>query len=278
MKNIYSLLFTSISIFIFSQSKDELNKTIDIVKKEKTELENKLKKCSEKIDITNKSKINSENEIKRLKEIIKDNNVVFFDELFENKYKKNNDYFNNTGLSNENDIYKFKNSVVFLKNIIEDNSKSIEDIELAKRAIKFNELYINFFELRDSYKDFFDKKYDGKVAGKYLEELSKINIDDFKKLNENKKQIIDDIKNYENSTCLLKNRIESLLNNKNVSKDEVFKNKILHFKKDYNKEFKYLQRIILETSKNPNDYNSESLNCIQNETKQEVKETSTKKE
>ena len=98
------------------------------------------------------------------------------------------------------------------------------------------------------------------------------------KLKDNKKQIIDDIKNYENSSCHLKNRIETLLNNKNVSRDEVLKNKILNFKNDYKKEFKYLQNIILETSKYPNNYNSESLNCIQNEMKQEVKESSTKKE
>ncbi len=132
--------------------------------------------------------------------------------------------------------------------------------------------------LRELYKDFFDKKYDSEVADKYVEELSKINVDDFNKLKDNKKQIIDDIKNYENSSCHLKNRIETLLNNKNVSRDEVLKNKILNFKNDYKKEFKYLQNIILETSKYPNNYNSESLNCIQNEMKQEVKESSTKKE
>ena len=278
MKKLYSFLFALTTILMFSQSKDELNKTIDIMKKEKTEQESKLKKCSEKAEISDKASINSESELKRLKEIIKDNNKVFFDELFENKYKKNPDYFNNTKLNTENDVYKFKNSNVFLKNIIEDNSKSKEDIELAKNAIKFNETYIKFYELREFYKDFFDKKYDSKAAEKYTEELSKINVDDYKNLNENKLQILNDIKNYENSTCLLKNRIEALLNNKNVPRDEVLKNKILNFKIDYNKDFKYLQKIILDTGKNTNSYNSESLNCIQNEMKQEVKESSTKKE
>lgn len=276
MKKIYSLLFVSTTILMFSQSKDELNKTIESIKREKTEIENKLKKCSEKTDISNKNSTNFENEIKSLKDVIRDNNIVFFDELFENKYKKNPDYFNNTKLNTENDVYKFKNSNVFLKNIIEDNSKSKEDIELAKNAIKFNETYIKFYELREFYKDFFDKKYDSEVADKYVEELSKINVDDYKKLNENKQQIINDIKNFENSTCLLKNRIEALLNNKNVPRDEVLKNKILNFKNDYKKEFKYLQKIILDTGKNTNSYNSESLNCIQNETKQEAKESSAK--
>ena len=278
MKKIYSLLFVSNTILMFSQSKDELNKTIESIKREKTEIENKLKKCSEKTDISNKNSTNFENEIKSLKDVIRDNNIVFFDELFENKYKKNPEYFNNTELNTENDVYKFKNSNVFLKNIIEENSKSKEDIELAKNAIKFNEIYIKFYELRELYKDFFDKKYDSEVADKYVEELSKINVDDYKKLNENKQQIINDIKNFENSTCLLKNRIEALLNNKNVPRDEVLKNKILNFKNDYKKDFKYLQKIILDTGKNPNNYNSESLNCTQNETKQEVKESSTKKE
>lgn len=278
MKKIYSLLLVSTTILMFSQSKDELNRTIDILKKEKTELESKFKKCSEKAEISNKNSSNFENEIKNLKDIIRDNNIVFFDELFENKYKKNPDYFNNTELNTENDVYKFKNSIVFLKNIIEDTSKSKDDIELAKKAIIFSELYIKFYELRESHKDFFYKKYDSKIADKYVEELSKINVDDYKKLNENKQQIINDIKNFENSTCLLKNRIEALLNNKNVPRDEVLKNKILNFKNDYKKDFKYLQKIILDTGKNPNSYNSESLNCIQNETKQEVKESSTKKE
>ena len=278
MKKIYSLLLVSTTILMFSQSKDELNRTIDILKKEKTELESKFKKCSEKTEISNKNSSNFENEINNLKDVIRDNNIVFFDELFENKYKKNPDYFNNTELNTENDVYKFKNSIVFLKNIIEDTSKSKEDIELAKKAIVFSELYIKFYELRESHKDFFYKKYDSKIADKYVEELSKINVDDFNKLKDNKKQIINDIKNYENSSCHLKNRIETLLNNKNVSRDEVLKNKILNFKNDYKKEFKYLQNIILETSKYPNNYNSESLNCIQNEMKQEVKESSTKKE
>ena len=261
---------------MFSQSKDELNRTIDILKKEKTELESKFKKCSEKTEISNKNSSNFENEIKNLKDVIRDNNIVFFDELFENKYKKNPDYFNNTELNTENDVYKFKNSIVFLKNIIEDTSKSKEDIELAKKAIVFSELYIKFYELRESHKDFFYKKYDSKIADKYVEELSKINVDDFNKLKDNKKQIINDIKNYENSSCHLKNRIEALLNNKNVPRDEVLKNKILNFKNDYKKDFKYLQKIILDTGKNPNSYNSESLKCIQNETKQEAKESSAK--
>ena len=276
MKKIYSLLLVSTTILMFSQSKDELNRTIDILKKEKTELESKFKKCSEKAEISNKNSSNFENEIKNLKDIIRDNNIVFFDELFENKYKKNPDYFNNTELNTENDVYKFKNSIVFLKNIIEDTSKSKDDIELAKKAIIFSELYIKFYELRESHKDFFYKKYDSKIADKYVEELSKINVDDYKKLNENKLQILNDIKNYENSTCLLKNRIEALLNNKNVPRDEVLKNKILNFKIDYKKDFKYLQKIILDTGKNTNSYNSESLNCIQNETKQEAKESSAK--
>ena len=47
-------------------------------------------------------------------------------------------------------------------------------------------------------------------------------------------------------------------------------------KKEYT--FSYLQDIITKMSKNLDSYNSESLNCIQNETKQEVKESSTKKE
>ena len=276
MKKIYSLLLVSTTILMFSQSKDELNRTIDILKKEKTELEGKFKKCSEKTEISNKNSSNFENEINNLKDVIRDNNIVFFDELFENKYKKNPDYFNNTELNTENDVYKFKNSIVFLKNIIEDTSKSKEDIELAKKAIVFSELYIKFYELRESHKDFFYKKYDSKIADKYVEELSKINVDDFNKLKDNKKQIIDDIKNYENSSCHLKNRIETLLNNKNVSRDEVLKNKILNFKNDYKKDFKYLQKIILDTGKNPNSYNSESLKCIQNETKQEAKESSAK--
>ena len=167
---------------MFSQSKDELNRTIDILKKEKTELESKFKKCSEKTEISNKNSSNFENEINNLKDVIRDNNIVFFDELFENKYKKNPDYFNNTELNTENDVYKFKNSIVFLKNIIEDTSKSKEDIELAKKAIVFSELYIKFYELRESHKDFFYKKYDSKIADKYVEELSKINVDDFNKL------------------------------------------------------------------------------------------------
>ena len=104
---------------MFSQSKDELNKTIESIKREKTEIENKLKKCSEKTDISNKNSTNFENEIKSLKDVIRDNNIVFFDELFEKKYKKNPEYFNNTELNTENDVYKFKNSIVFLKNIIQ---------------------------------------------------------------------------------------------------------------------------------------------------------------
>ena len=140
MKKIYSLLLVSTTILMFSQSKDELNRTIDILKKEKTELESKFKKCSEKAEISNKNSSNFENEIKNLKDIIRDNNIVFFDELFENKYKKNPDYFNNTELNTENDVYKFKNSIVFLKNIIEDTSKSKDDIELAKKAIIFSEI------------------------------------------------------------------------------------------------------------------------------------------
>ena len=276
MKKIICLILFTLPIFYFSQSKSDLEKELKIVNEKNEKLEKKIKELTDSINkLTVKNENKKENKTESLQKLIKKNNEIFFTKLFEENYKNNLIFFKNTGLANENDINAYEKYNLILDNILEDVTKSKEDIELAQKAKKFNSNYIIFFELNEKIKDFFKNKYDKEKANEFLKDLDQLDISEFETLNSDKVSLKDKILLYEKKSCELKLNLDKL---KEKAKDNNSALSSIYnsLKKEYT--FSYLQDIITKMSKNLDSYNSESLNCIQNETKQEVKESSTKKE
>ena len=206
--------------------------------------------------------------------LIKENNEVFFTKLFEENYKKDDTFFKKTGLANENDVNAYKKYNLILDNILADTSKSNEDIELAKRAKKFNSNYIIFFELNDKIKDFFKNKYYKEQADQYLKNLDQLDVSEFETLNNDRVSLKDKILLYEKKSCELKSILDKLkqkAKDNNSALSSIYNN----LKKEY--PIPYLQEVISKMSKNLDSYNSESLNCNQNEILQKWKKLSLKK-
>ena len=276
MKKIICFILFTFPLFYFPQSKSDLEKELKIVNEKNEKLEKKIKELTDSINkLTVKNENKKENKTESLQKLIKKNNEIFFTKLFEENYKKNINFFKNTGLANENDINAYEKYNLILDNILEDVTKSKEDIELAQKAKKFNSNYIIFFELNEKIKDFFKNKYDKEKANEFLKDLDQLDISEFETLNSDKVSLKDKILLYEKKSCELKLNLDKL---KEKAKDNNSALSSIYnsLKKEYT--FSYLQDIITKMSKNLDSYNSESLNCIQNETKQEVKESSTKKE
>ena len=276
MKKIFYFILFTLPFFSFSQSKSDLEKELKIMNEKNEKLEKKVKELTDNVDkLTVKNENKKADKTEAFQKLIKENNEVFFTKLFEENYKKDDTFFKKTGLANENDVNAYEKYNLILDNILEDVTKSKEDIELAQKAKKFNSNYIIFFELNEKIKDFFKNKYDKEKANEFLKDLDQLDISEFETLNSDKVSLKDKILLYEKKSCELKLNLDKL---KEKAKDNNSALSSIYnsLKKEYT--FPYLQDLITKMSKNLDSYNSESLNCIQNETKQEVKESSTKKE
>ena len=274
MKKIFYFILFTLPFFSFSQSKSDLEKELKIMNEKNEKLEKKVKELTDNVDkLTVKNENKKADKTEAFQKLIKENNEVFFTKLFEENYKKDDTFFKKTGLANENDVNAYKKYNLILDNILEDVTKSKEDIELAQKAKKFNSNYIIFFELNEKIKDFFKNKYDKEKANEFLKDLGQLDISEFETLNNDKVSLQDKILLYEKKSCELKLNLDKL---KEKAKDNNSALSSIYnsLKKEYT--FPYLQDIITKMSKNLDSYNSESLNCIQNETKQEAKESSAK--
>lgn len=263
MKKIICLILFTLPIFYFSQSKSDLEKELKIVNEKNEKLEKKIKELTDSINkLTVKNENKKENKTESLQKLIKKNNEIFFTKLFEENYKNNLIFFKNTGLANENDINAYEKYNLILDNILEDVTKSKEDIELAQKAKKFNSNYIIFFELNEKIKDFFKNKYDKEQADQYLKNLDQLDVSEFETLNNDRVSLKDKILLYEKKSCELKSILDKLkqkAKDNNSALSSIYNN----LKKEY--PIPYLQEVISKMSKNLDSYNSESLNCNQNE-------------
>mgnify|MGYP003588177670 FL=1 len=263
MKKIFYFILFTLPFFSFSQSKSDLEKELKIMNEKNEKLEKKVKELTDNVDkLTVKNENKKADKTEAFQKLIKENNEVFFTKLFEENYKKDDTFFKKTGLANENDVNAYKKYNLILDNILADTSKSNEDIELAKRAKKFNSNYIIFFELNDKIKDFFKNKYYKEQADQYLKNLDQLDVSEFETLNNDRVSLKDKILLYEKKSCELKSILDKLkqkAKDNNSALSSIYNN----LKKEY--PIPYLQEVISKMSKNLDSYNSESLNCNQNE-------------
>lgn len=250
------LFFLMVSFLgLQAQSKEDLKREVDKLKNELQEFKKQTKEVVKEKKQDLSPNVNAELE-KKYQSILADNNRVFFDEIFETKYKKNPQYLLTTTLGKDDDTSKFKNYNVVLANIINDSSKSGEDKKLAIAATVFNKQYISFFNLREQYKDFYTKKYDSATAVKYAADLSALNLTDYDGLNKQKSEMLSSIHEYKLKSCELKDKLNKL---KVFAKADnaVLASQYAQIKKGYN--IPYLQKIITDMSKDLSSYKEDSL-------------------
>lgn len=256
MKKI-TFLFLIITASIFAQdysksSKDELIKIINSKENaleesnkslEKEKLENKKKA----LDGTNKS---SEETIK-LKTIIKETNIAFLRESFENKYINNKTYFKDTDLVDEDNTKKFEKSNILINSIMVDEVQN-EVLNICKYALDFNKNYLKLFEIR---KSVLSEKYNEAKLNEALNEIEMLPVLELNsKLDITKKRITNVLKNYIDNTCLLKKKLDAL---KNADQSPIIKQKYTTLEKDdHFKDYPYLIQIIKNIKKNVINYNS----------------------
>lgn len=272
MKKIILTLFVVNCISLGAQSKEELKKENEKLKSELQNINEKLKKQnveSGKEKKEEKSAVLITEVVKKYQTILAENNRVFFDDIFETKYKKNPQYLSTTTLGKDDDSSKFSNYNVVLANIINDASKSKEDKELALKATDFNNEYMSFFKIRQEYKDFYTKKFDSVTAVKYAANLSELNLDGFEALGKQKDDMLNSIQKYKTETCELKVNLDKL---KVLAKTDnsALSSQYAQIKKNYT--FPYLQKVITDMSKNWNSYNEESLPSCEQTKKNESAE------
>ena len=246
------LLITSIS---FAQSKEEL---VNIIKQKDKEIE-KLKESIKKEKASNEKMINEDskttnNYIAELKKIIKETNVTFLREIFDNKYIINASYFKDTDLANEDNTKKFENSNILINSIKVDESNK-EVIEVCIEAINFNANYLKLFEIR---KTVINKKYNELIVNEAIKSIENLpKLDSGSNLNKTKIKILDILKNYKENTCLLKSSLDKLKNNidqKSLNPTYLILEKDARFK-----DYPYLVSIISEMRKNTISYTNDDL-------------------
>jgi hypothetical protein len=190
-----------------------------------------------------------------LKNIIKETNTVFLREIFDEKYIKNQNYFNDTDLAIDDNTQKFRNSDVIIKSVmVDEHDSSVK--EKCKYALEFNKTYLKLFDIR---KNVLSVKYDSIKVNEAIKDIKRLYpLDGNSKLEATKNRIQSHLENYLERTCELKKILEQL--KKNPDQTPVFKQQYtkLESKEDY-KDYPYLIQIIRKIKNSRNDYSNDDL-------------------
>lgn len=236
------------------KSKDELIKVIGEKETQIKKLEEEIK-SSKKAAKENGEKVTSEskNETKKLKDIIEANNTIFLMDLFQNKYVDNKKYFTETDLSLEDNKVKFINSNALIKSI--EQNASGETLKICKKALEFNENYLELFEIRK----LLNEKYDAKKTEEGLAAIKKLpELDNNSKLSITKTKIKDLLSLFEERSCELKKSLDTY--KKNPDQNATFKQNYTKLEKsELYKDFPYLISVLKEIKNNVNNYTEEDL-------------------
>ena len=253
-KYILSFLFISTAIFAQDYSKlknpqlvDTINNKNSTIKKLKTtisELKNQVESLNKK---------NDSNSLEKFKSIIKDDNDFWLKDLFEKKYTDT--YFKETDLESEDISKKIEKSNVYINSI-----KSVEEkkevIEKCNLALDFNENYKTLYAVKNSV---LNEKYNEKNVNEAIssiEKLPKLKVD--AKLEKSKTRILNTLKNYLDSTCSLKKKLDGW-KNADCKSPAMQKSFTSLENDDFYKEYGYLVKVIRKMKNNKIDYTNDDL-------------------
>jgi hypothetical protein len=253
-KYILSFLFISTAIFAQDYSKlknsqlvDSINEKSRIIK----ELKNTISELKYQLELLNK-KEGSKN-LEKFKNIIKDNNNYWLKDLFDKKYTDT--YFAETDLENDDITQKINKSNVYINSI-----KSVEEdkevIERCNLALDFNENYKTLYDIKNSV---LNEKYNEKNVNdaiRAIEKLPKLKADT--KLDKSKTRILNTLKNYLDSTCSLKKKLDGW-KNADCKSPAMQKSFTLLENDDSYKEYGYLVKVIRKMKNNKIDYTNDDL-------------------
>jgi len=248
---------------IFSQSKEQIIKSKDeeiksLKEKIQKELVEKDQKSKIEIDKLNK-------EIILLKNIIKESNVYFLKEMFDETFDET--YFKTRDLSNTDDSENFKLSNALVNSIFVEASQEVQKI--CNRVTDFNTNYLELLIIRES---ILYKKFDEKKVQEALDRIEKLpKIDSESKLGNRKQSIRDLLFNYKENICLLKKQLDNY-----KTKSDQVAIKPLYEKLENDLRFKnypYLKQIIIDMKKDVTTYTGEDdlLPCL-DETQKNIEE------
>jgi hypothetical protein len=253
-KYILSFLFISTSIYAQDYSKLKNPQLVDsITKKNRTikELKATISDLKKQAEMLNKK--DDFNNIEKFKNIIKDDNNYWLKDLFDKKYTDT--YFAETDIENEDITQKIIKSNVYINSIksVEENKEVIEKCNL---ALDFNENYKTLYAVKNSV---LNEKYNEKNVNdaiSTIEKLPKLKADT--KLDKSKTRILNTLKNYLDSTCSLKKKLDGW-KNADCKSPAMQKSFTSLENDDSYKEYGYLVKVIRKMKNNKIDYTNDDL-------------------
>ena len=232
-----------------NQLKDTIYKKNEIIKKLNSTISQYKKKQDELLNKNDDSKV-----VENLKKIINDNNESWLKDLFDKKYS-NDTYITETDLESEDISLKIKKSNAYI-NSIKSVETNYEIIDKCNQALDFNSNYKILYTIQNTV---LNEKYNEKNVNEAIsniEKLPKLKADS--KLDNRKTRILNALKNYFDSTCSLKKKLDVLKNAecKSPPMQKIF---AAYENDDSYKEYFYLVKVITKMKKNKIDYTNDDL-------------------
>lgn len=253
-KYILSFLFISTVMFAQDYPKLKIPQLVDTINnKNRTIKELKITISELKNQVESLNKKNDSNNLEKFKSIIKDDNNYWLKDLFDKKYT--DIYFAETDLESEDISKKIEKSNVYVISImsVETNNGIIEK---CNQALDFNKNYMALYAIQNTV---LSEKYNEKNVNEAIstvEKLPKLKVDS--KLDKSKARILNTLKNYLDSTCSLKKKLDGWKNAdcKSPPMQKLFTS--LENDDSY-KGYDYLLKIIRKMKSNKIDYTNDDL-------------------
>lgn len=255
-----SILQRDFEIKELKENYSKLQKNHEELLKDKLALEDSLKqkdlnykKLNESYSILYKNLSVIKKDSYTIKSIIKDDNNYWLKDLFDKKYTDS--YFMETDIESEDITQKITKSNVYIYSIksVEENT---EVIEKCNRALEFNENYKTLFAIQNT---ILSEKYNEESVLSAINSIERLPIlNSESKLDYRKAIILYSLKNYLDSTCSLKRKLDSYKNAecKSLTMQKIFTS--LENDDDY-KEYGYLITVIRKMKNDKIDYADDDL-------------------
>ncbi|OXA66867.1 hypothetical protein B0A58_15885 [Flavobacterium branchiophilum NBRC 15030 = ATCC 35035] len=239
------------------------------------------------IKIEELSKNNKSSELKKqnaeLIDIITNTNNVYLYEIFENRYIKDKNYFNDVDIDDKT-TSKIENSIVLVNTILAGKNCSSQDRSMGEKVLKLRTNYLKFIELEKEYQNVIKEKSNEQNTANLVSKLDVLQFDVDSKLDKRKQEYLGLLKNYSKYTCELNKDIAKLL--KNPKQDNpLVENAYEKLKQNSGyKNYPYFIKIIDKVKNNHITYvENDDLPCLekveqkQNETVKDVQKTNEEK-
>ena len=256
-----SILQRDYEIKELKENYSKLQKNQEEILKDKLALEDSLKKkdlinkkLNESYSILYKNLSMIKKDSYTIKSIIKDDNNYWLKDLFDKKYTDS--YFMETDIESEDITQKITKSNVYIYSIksVEENT---EVIEKCNRALRFNENYKTLYEIQNT---ILSEKYNEESVHSAINSIERLPmLNSESKLDYRKSILLYSLKNYLDSTCSLKMKLDKFKNAVDFKSPAVQKLLTSLENDDSYKHYVYLVKVIRKMKNNQNDYTNDDL-------------------